>query len=80
MSDEPTTTHPTHPGQVVIDTGRGRVGIVTERAREAGGRKGKISVMWIGGRYMVTEWPEELAVIDGEAVRTVAVAQAGEQS
>ncbi len=28
-----------------------------------GPNKGRIEVMWIGGRYMVSEWPEELEVV-----------------
>lgn len=48
-----------YPGEAVKDS-TGRLGIITEPARKAGVYKGKVSVMWLGGRYTVTEWPEEL--------------------
>lgn len=54
--------NPLYPGQAVTDA-EGNIGIVTEPARKAGVYKGKVSVMWVGGRYTVTESPEDLTVI-----------------
>lgn len=60
--------HPDFPGQVVTNRQGGGVGIITEPARRAGIYKGKIGVMWVGGSYEVTEWPEDLEVIDSSLV------------
>lgn len=35
-------------------------GVVVEDVKMSGPNKGRVIVMWIGGRYMVSEWPEEL--------------------
>ena len=46
-------------GEAVTDQ-RGNIGIITEPIKKAGINKGRVSVMWVGGRYEVAEWPEEL--------------------
>jgi hypothetical protein len=50
-------------GQAVTKGDSGAIGIVTEPARKAGVYKGLVSVMWVGGRYEVTEHPEELTPV-----------------
>ncbi len=37
--------------------------VVNGIVKKSGPNKGRIEVMWIGGRYTVSEWPDELEVV-----------------
>ena len=48
-------------------TKNGSRGIVIDGAvKKSGPNKGRIEVMWIGGRYTVSEWPAEVTVLGSE--------------
>lgn len=51
-------------GDEVTKKGGGGRGVVVDGiAKKSGPNKGRIEVMWIGGRYTVAEWPEDLALV-----------------
>ncbi len=50
-------------GCAVINSA-GQIGVVTQDVRLSGANKGRVAVMFIGGRWEISQTPESLRLVD----------------